>query len=152
MVYWDKGWPLVCLYTFSQLFATKPWHLRTFLCTGVYPVNRHTIDNHGTPTAALAKRREAYNNYYMLHAFSLSQCSVYWEIYTKKSSIWPVMIATTSQPSSVWEFPQELWVLDSLLSQVDHLLPNDPINFLSIIACNRTFKINQWCLPDDVAP
>lgn len=57
MVYWDKGWPLLCLYTFSQLFATKPWHLRTFLCTGVYPVNRHTIDNHGTPTAALAKEK-----------------------------------------------------------------------------------------------
>lgn len=38
----------------------------------------------------------------MLHAFSL-----YWEIYTKRSSIWLMMITITSQPSSVWEFPQE---------------------------------------------
>ena len=78
--YWDEACDhymsknpgkIVTVYTFSQLFATAWYKAMTpqtivsgFQTTGVYPVNRYAIvlpgerpHDHGTPTAALAKKR-----------------------------------------------------------------------------------------------
>lgn len=78
--YWDEACDhymsknpgkIVTVYNFTELFATAWYKAMTpqnimsgFRTTGVYPVNRHAIvlpgerpHDHGTPTAALAKKR-----------------------------------------------------------------------------------------------